>query len=87
MGAGSTRQNNENLSRAGRKPGSTNKITRELKEMILAALDNAGGEDYLTEQAEKNPKAFIALIGRTLPLTVNANHTGGITVNINRLAE
>jgi hypothetical protein len=80
------RQTNENLSRSGRKAGSKNKITRELKEMVLAALDGAGGVDYLQRQADENPKAFLSLIGRTLPLTVNANHSGGITVQIAKLA-
>jgi len=57
----------------GRKPGVPNKVTRELKEMILAALDNAGGEKYLAQQAIENPTAFMTLVGKVLPLTVNAN--------------
>ena len=42
-------------------------MTRTLREMILGALDDAGGEDYLAEQAHKNPAAFMALLGRVLP--------------------
>lgn len=53
-----------------RPKGSRNKITVALKDMILQALSNAGGEAYLREQAEKNPNAFLALIGRVLPLQV-----------------
>jgi hypothetical protein len=29
-------------------------MTRTLREMILGALDDAGGQDYLAEQAHKN---------------------------------
>jgi len=38
--------------------------------MILGALDKSGGIKYLTEQAEKNPAAFMTLIGKVLPLTL-----------------
>lgn len=54
----------------GRKPGTPNKITGALKDEILQALANAGGVDYLAEQATKNPVAFMGLVGRVLPLQV-----------------
>src|SRR5258706_12695168 len=41
-----------------------------LKDMILAALDEAGGQVYLARQAVANPVAFMALLGRVLPLTL-----------------
>lgn len=53
-----------------RPKGSQNKITKALKDMILQALANAGGESYLETQATKNPVAFMALVGRVLPLQV-----------------
>lgn len=57
---------------AGRKPGVPNKLTGELKEMILKAADLAGGEggtvEYLKTQATANPNAFMSLLGRVLPL-------------------
>ena len=69
---------------SGRVKGSQNKITRELKEMILEALDGAGGVGYLINQAHEKPVAFLALVGKVLPLQVKGEleHTGGITVNI-----
>ena len=51
----------------GRKPGSQNKVPKALKEMILGALDRAGGEDYLLQQAHDNPTTFLGLIGKILP--------------------
>ena len=38
----------------GRPKGAANTMTRTLREMILGALDDAGGQDYLAEQAHKN---------------------------------
>jgi len=34
--------------------------------MILGALDDAGGQQYLVEQAHKNPTAFLTLLGKIL---------------------
>jgi hypothetical protein len=41
-----------------------------LKEMILTALDDAGGIKYLKDQAKENPTAFLTLVGKVLPLQV-----------------
>jgi hypothetical protein len=64
--------------------GIPNKVTAELKEMILQALDNAGGVEYLVSKAETHPQAFMALIGKVLPMTINGRLDGdvGLTVNI-----
>lgn len=43
--------------------------------MIERALTQAGGVDYLTQQAHKNPVAFMALVARVLPLQL-ANADG-----------
>lgn len=49
-----------------------NHVTKQLKEMILAALDEAGGIDYLVERANdpKTAAAFLSLIGKVLPSTI-----------------
>lgn len=60
----------------GRPKGSTNKATRALKEMILSALDDAGGQAYLATQATENPSAFLTLIGKVLPSEIKAEHSG-----------
>ena len=54
----------------GRKKGVPNKVTAALKDMILQSLANVGGIAYLETQAAKNPNAYLALIGRVLPLQV-----------------
>jgi hypothetical protein len=54
----------------GRIKGTPNKLTGDVKGMILAALDAAGGADYLHKQASKNPVAFMVLVGKVLPMQI-----------------
>jgi hypothetical protein len=54
----------------GRKPGSPNKVPAALKDMILQALANVGGTEYLQTQAATNPNAFMQLVGKVLPLQI-----------------
>ena len=58
----------------GRKPGIPNRANGLLKDAIIQAAEEAGGEGgmvaYLTKQAKKHPAAFLGLIGRVLPLQV-----------------
>ncbi|MEI6644051.1 MAG: hypothetical protein WCL10_18680 [Novosphingobium sp.] len=61
----------------GRKKGVPNKINADLKSMILGALNKAGGVDYLTEQARESPSAFLALIGKVLPTTLQGTGADG----------
>ena len=63
----------------GRRKGTPNKMTAALKDMILKALDEAGGVDYLVQQSEETPTAFLALVGKVLPLQVNADVSATIS--------
>ena len=54
----------------GSRKGIPNKISADVRAMVLAALDRAGGEDYLLQQATSNPRAFLSLVGRILPTTL-----------------
>jgi hypothetical protein len=51
----------------GRQKGAQNKVTASLKEMILASLDEVGGQSYLVDQARNNANAYITLIGKYCP--------------------
>ena len=65
----------------GSRKGIPNKVNTQLKEMILGALDGAGGQAYLQKQADENPVAFMTLVGKVLPLTVTGTGPNGdITV-------
>jgi hypothetical protein len=57
----------------GSRKGKPNVATKELKDMILGALSDAGGQKYLAQQAIDNPGAFMGLIGKVLPKDINAN--------------
>ena len=67
----------------GRPKGSPNKITTALKDAILQAAEAAGGKDgvvgYLTVQATESPQSFLPLLGKVLPMQVEASHK--VTVN------
>lgn len=64
----------------GRPKGMPNKATKELKEMILGALDQAGGVEYLYERAidPRTASAFMSLIGKVLPMQVTGADGGAI---------
>ena len=69
----------------GRQKGSLNKTTATLKEMILASLDEAGGQAYLLEQAKLNPSAYMTLIGKVLPTTLASDKDNPISAPVFQL--
>ena len=58
------------LNSGGSRKGIPNKVTTELREMILAALDQVGGIEYLVQRANETPVAYMTLLGKVLPLQV-----------------
>ena len=66
----------------GSRKGRPNKLSADLKEMILQALDGAGGVAYLQKQADNSPAAFLALVGKVLPLQLSGKDGGAIVVEI-----
>ncbi len=59
---------------AGKPKGAVTKSTALLKDAILKAAEQAGGEKglvgYLVKQAEDTPGPFMALLGKVLPMQV-----------------
>ena len=66
---------------AGRKKGVPNKVTADIKAMVLGALDRAGGEEYMLEQARSNPNAFLTLVGKVLPTQITGPNDGPVQVD------
>jgi hypothetical protein len=74
-------------SKVGRPKGSRNKLTKTIAELLLLAADEVGdsitpGEDgkggvlgYFKVSAVTERRAFLAMIGRGLPVHINANVT------------
>jgi hypothetical protein len=65
----------------GRPKGAPNKNTASIKEMVLGALSDVGGRDYLAARALDQPVAFMGLIGRVLPLQVTGENGGALVVD------
>lgn len=70
--------------KGGSRKGIPNKNTAAIKDMIVQALDEAGGVKYLVAQAKKNPKAFLTLIGRVLPLQITGEGGGPLRITVSQ---
>lgn len=70
----------------GRRKGSKNKFPAAVKDMILSALDGAGGVEYLQKQANENPVAFMTLVGKVLPMQLTGPDGGAIQVFLHKPA-
>jgi hypothetical protein len=55
---------------AGRPKGAPNKLTRDLKEAILGAFEEVGGQSYLEAVAREDMRTFCTLLGKVLPTTI-----------------
>jgi hypothetical protein len=62
----------------GRKKGTPNRLASDLRQMILGALADAGGREYLERQAEKAPSAFLALVGKLISAQSRSKDAGPI---------
>jgi len=51
-----------------------------VRALILAALDAVGGQAYLAEQAQRNPVAFLTLLGKVLPLKVAGDQSAPLMI-------
>ena len=53
--------------KGGRTKGTPNKATVKVKEAILNAFEEVGGESYLVLVAKSDPRTFCTLLGRVMP--------------------
>lgn len=61
---------------AGRPKGSLDKGNALIREMVVNALNGAGGVSYLQRTAKSHPAAFLSLIGKVMPVQL-AGEGGG----------
>jgi hypothetical protein len=64
----------------GRKKGVPNKLSADVKAMVIGALHAKGGQEWLEQQMEKNPAAFLALLGKILPMQVSGADDGPLVI-------
>ena len=69
------------INRRGRIPvaqgGTPNRINRDIKEMVLSALEKAGGENWFIRLAKaKDKRTFAQLVAKLMPTRL-AGHDGG----------
>ena len=80
------------VAKSGRKPpavrgnrkGVPNKNTAAIKDMILTALSNAGGAEYLERRANdpRTASAFLGLVGKVLPMQVTGENGDPIGLSL-----
>lgn len=66
----------------GRKKGTPNKISRDIREAVLQSFATVGGAAYLAEQARANPTAYLSLVGKVLPLQVTGEDGGAVQISM-----
>jgi hypothetical protein len=89
--AGAFTPEHPRLPGAGRPPGRTNKITRDLKVGIMEAAIAYGADGfgaggltgYLYHLAADHPKAFASLLAKMLPYQVSSNSSSSAIGTIN----
>jgi hypothetical protein len=62
---------------AGRRPGTPNKHTRNVREALVRALEATaedGGEEFFAGLRDSDPKTFATLVGKLIP---NQTHITG----------
>lgn len=62
----------------GRPAGTRNHITRDLRDMVIGALEDCGGRAYLAARArdKRTQAAFLALVGRCVPQQLRVRNEG-----------
>jgi hypothetical protein len=68
----------------GRKKGTPNKTTRDMKAAIMEAFERAGGVDYLHALANDEPRTFATLLAKVMP---NENINDNRNIDVNALTE
>lgn len=74
----------------GRQKGTCNKFSKDVRQMVLNALNGAhpeGGEAWLKKQAEDNPIAFLQIVGKIIPAEIKASVKEKITVEIVKFSQ
>ena len=69
-----------NLNRSGRKKGSKNKYSSDVKKMVLDALNAKGGMEFFNKLDDRD---FVRVAAKLIPQVIDANVTGDMTQTVN----
>jgi len=64
----------------GRQKGTPNKTTAALKDAILNAFEEVGGQAYLVMVANTDPRTFCTLLAKVMPQEINADITANVSL-------
>jgi hypothetical protein len=67
---------------AGRRRGTPNRVTADLKDMAIGALAAEGGIEYLRKVARENPAAFLAFVGKFVAKEIDAKVSASVRLEI-----
>lgn len=80
VGKKSNRGSKPGERRGGRQKGTPNRITKTVREAILGAFDELGGQKWLVKLGKNDEKAFASLLGKVLPTQLTGADGGPIMV-------
>lgn len=60
----------------GRQKGVPNKLTQDVRNAIIGAFEQAGGQQYLAQLATSDPRTFCTLLGKTVPTQISGDEDG-----------
>ena len=63
---------------AGRPKGAVDKGNALIRELIVNALDDLGGVEYLKSTAMSHPAAFLSLLGKVMPVQLEGAGGGPV---------
>ena len=67
---------------AGRPKGRVSNEVADIKALVVGALQDVGGRQWLADRAIDHPVAFMGLLGRVLPLQVTGENGNALVVDI-----
>jgi hypothetical protein len=67
---------------AGRKKGTPNKITKDIKSCYMEVFDALGGAEGLLKWAKQNPDVFYGQMAKMLPKGVEIKTENELVINI-----
>jgi len=65
----------------GRQAGTPNKVTREVKDALMTALERVNPEDYFEGLAHESPELFVRLVAKLIPQRQEHEHRVENVVN------